>query len=67
MADNYSRCNRCGADVTAEANAAASCEQFSGFNPMSLQYAEAWSEGRLAGFLATYVCDACRAVEADRK
>lgn len=53
-------CAACGRDVSNEALATASIEQYSGFNPMSIQYAQAWSDEQLAGFLRTYVCEACR-------
>ncbi len=53
-------CPVCGQDASAEAYAAASMEQFAGYNPMSIQYADAWPEQRLADFVASYVCEACR-------
>lgn len=27
---------------------------------MSIQYAQSWSDEQLAGFLRSYVCEACR-------
>lgn len=53
-------CAACGRDVSNEALAAASLAQFAGYNPMSIQYAQTWSAEQLAGFLRTFVCEACR-------
>ncbi len=56
-------CKACGQDVSNEALSAASIAQYAGYNPMSLQYAQSWSDEQLADFLRSYRCEACRATD----
>jgi hypothetical protein len=54
------RCRQCNKIVTGEAVSAFEQVRYAGYNPMSIQYAQAQSEGARAGFLASYVCDQCK-------
>jgi hypothetical protein len=54
------RCTQCGKVVTDEAASAFEQIRYAGYNPMSIQYAQDQTKGQRAGFLASYMCKACR-------
>ncbi|MBI3935525.1 MAG: adenylate/guanylate cyclase domain-containing protein [Betaproteobacteria bacterium] len=53
-------CQKCGQDVTDQANGALGDAQFGGYNVMSIQYAQPWSDEAKKQFLQTYVCKKCK-------
>jgi hypothetical protein len=57
-------CKQCGGLVTQEAMSALGEAQFGGYNPVSIQHAEPWSEPRIAAFLRSYICKRCDKVPA---